>query len=140
MPLHVNRPIQIARGVLSPAAGSGEQSPPGSGATIIIFDSTANANGKQFNTGIPFSRLALTIVSSADSAANGVIVEGSEDNGATWDAMATASQYLTASGLVAFDIFVTAPQVRIRYINSAAVLTTWKMSLVGVIGDRAKGT
>ena len=137
---HVNRPVWIARGVLSPAAGSGEQSPPGSGATITIYDSTAGNNGLQFSTPVPFSRLVLSINSSANSAASGVIVEGSEDNGTNWDAMTAAQTYLTGSGLTAYDIAVTSPQVRIRYTNSASVLTTWRMSLEGIIGDRTKMT
>jgi hypothetical protein len=137
---HVNRPVWVARGVLNPAAGSGEQSPPGSGATIVIYDSTANNNGLQFSTNVPFSRLVLSINSSANSAASGVIIEGSEDNGANWDAMQAAQSYVSASGLTQYDILVTSPQVRIRYTNSAAVLTTWRMSLEGIIGDRSKGS
>lgn len=137
----VNRPVQIARGVLSPAAGSGEQSPPASGATITIYDSTAGQNGLQFNQAVPFTRLMLTIRSSADSAASGVICEGSNDNGAHWEAMQTAGSYVTATaGGTLFDFAVTMPQVRIRYTNSAATLTAWEMSLIGVIGDRAKTT
>lgn len=135
-----NRPILLARGVLNPATGSGEQSKPGSGSTITIYDSTANSNGLQFGTPVPFTRLMLTIVSSADSNATGVIFEGSEDNGANWDNMATPAQYLTANGMMTFDTGVTAPQVRVRYINSSAVLTTWRMSLTAVNGDRAKLT
>jgi len=135
----VNRPIQIARGELSPAAGTGIQSPPASGATITIYDSTANNNGRQGNASVPFSRLVLDIISSADSAASGVTFEGSSDNGTTWDTMQTAQTYLTASGATTYDVLVTYPQVRIKYANSAATLTTWRMSLQGVIGDRAKG-
>ena len=140
LPQTVNREIPIARGVLNPAAGSGEQSPPGSGATIVIFDSTANTNGLQFATWIPFARLVLSINSSANSGASGVIIEGSEDNGANWDAMQPAQTYLTANGLTQYDILVTSPQVRLRYTNSASVLTTWRMSLLGVMGDRSRGS
>lgn len=132
----VNRPVQLARGVLAPAAGSGEQSPPGSGATIVIYDSTANNNGLQGNPSVPFSRMAFTVNSSAASGAGGVICEGSDDNGAHWRSMQTLADYST--GMTYYDIAVTMPQVRIRYTNSAAVLTTWEMSLIGVIGDRAK--
>ena len=136
----VNRPIWIARGVLVPAAGSGEQAPPGSGATITIFDSTANANALQFNTPVPFSRLVLHIDADANSAASGVIIEGSTNNGATWTTMQAAQTYLTASGPTDYDILVTMPQVRLRYTNTAAVLTRWNMSLEGIMGDRSKGT
>lgn len=135
-----NRPIWIARGVLVPASGSGEQSPPGNGATIVIYDSTANANALQFNTPVPFSRLVLHIDSSHDSAASGVIIEGSTDNGTTWRAMQAAQTYATASGPTDYDILVTMPQVRLRYTNSAAVLTRWNLSLEGIMGDRSKGS
>ena len=133
-----NRPVQIARGTFAPLANSGEQSPPGSGATITIYDSTAGQNGLQGNPLIPFTRLVLTVKSSADGGASGVTCEGSNDNGLHWETMVTAGSYLTASGLMTFDFAVNMPQARIKYVNSAAVLTTWEMSLQGVIGDRAK--
>lgn len=136
----VNRNVPIARGVLNPAAGSGEQSPPGSGATIVIYDSTATSNGLQGNVAVPFARLVLTINSSANDAAPGIFWEGSDDNGLHWDTMNPSDTYTTASGLMVFDRPVTMPQVRIRYTNSANVLTTWRMSLIGIIGDRTKTT
>ena len=126
-----NRAVPIARGVLVPASGSGEQAPPGNNATITIFDSTANANSLQFITPLPFERLVLVIDSSHDSGANGVIIEGSTNNGSTWVAMQTAQTYLTANGPTTYDILVVMPQVRLRYTNSAAVLTRWNMSLRG---------
>jgi hypothetical protein len=133
-----NRPIWIARGVLAAnaIAGSGEQAPPGSGATITIFDSTAGGN----TTPMPFTRLVLHIDSSADSGASGVIIEGSTNNGITWTTMQAAQTYLTASGPTDYDVLVTMPQVRFKYTNSAAVLTRWNMSLEGLLGDRSKGT
>lgn len=139
--MDVNRPVWIARGVLAAnaTAGSGEQAPPGSGATITIFDSTANANALQFNRPLPFSRMVLHIDSSHDSAASGVTFEGSTNNGATWTTMQAAQTYTTAAGPTDYDILVTMPQVRIKYANSAAVLTRWNMSLEGIVGDRAKG-
>jgi len=133
----VNRPVLIARGVLNPAAGSGEQSKPASGATITIFDSTAGGNNLQFFTPLPFARLVLSIISSADGAANGVTFEGSNDNGATWNTMQAAQTYLTANGLTSYDVLVVEPQVRIKYVNSANTLTTWNMSLTGYF-DRSK--
>ena len=133
----VNREILIARGVLAPAAGSGEQAAPGSAATITIYDSTVNSNGLQFSTPLPFSRLVLTILSSNDSGAQGVVVNGSDDNGLHWDLVQIGQSYLAANGLTTFDILVVTPQVQIKYTNSANVLTSWRMSLTGVLGDRA---
>lgn len=125
--------------MLAPATGSGEQAAPTSGQTITVFDSTANANAQQFITPLPFARLMLTINSSADSAASGVTFEGSEDNGANWNTMQAAQKYLTANGVTQYDIVVLAPQVRIKYANSASTLTTWQMALIGYF-DRSKGT
>lgn len=148
MPIQkVNPPIWLARGALAAdiPAGSGVTAPPGSGATITIYDSTGGAaanravNGLQFSPPVPWARLVLHIDSSADSAASGVIIEGSTNGGTTWTAMYAAQTYLTANGPTDYDILVTMPQVRLRYTNSASVLTRWNMSLEGVIGDRSKG-
>lgn len=136
-----NRPVQIAAGDLAAniPAGSGLQAPPGSGATIVIFDSTLNTPIGQGMSLLPFSRLVLHIDSSADSGASGVVIEGSSNYGRTWRAMQAAQTYLTANGGTDYDILVTMPQVKLSYTNSAAVLTRWNMSLEGILGDRSKG-
>ncbi len=135
-----NRPVSIARGSLVVPAGSGVTAAPGSGATITIYDSTAQDNGLRPFPHVPWSRLVLSINSSANSGALGVTFEGSEDDGLNWDVMQAGQTYLTANGLTQFDCLVTSPQVRVKYVNSAAVLTTWRMYLEGIVGDRNKGS
>lgn len=66
----------------------------------------------------------LALVSSHDSAANGVVCEASWDGGTTYRAV-TQDQYLAADGFTLFKAPRVAPLMRWRYTNSANVLTTW---------------
>lgn len=93
----------------------GRVAPPGSAATISIFEGPATP-------GYPFMYLAVT--SSHDSAPNGVTAEGSWDSGATWRTTAI-DQYVAADGFTLFQAPVVAPLMRWRYANSANVLTIW---------------
>jgi hypothetical protein len=92
--------------------------PPGSGATITVWE--------QQNIPTDVATLALAVRSSHDSAANGVTFEVSFDAGASWDAVQAGSSYVAAGGMVV----LTAPRVgthmRVRYANSANVLTIWR--------------
>lgn len=136
-----SRPITIARGVLSPAAGGPEQSPPASGATITIYDSTKDTpTGLSSPVPLPFSRLVLNIYSSNDSAASGVVFNVSSDGGAHWR-QKSAQTYSAASGLATYDVGTSGVNaIQIQYTNSANTLTAWEMSLEGVIGDRNPGS
>lgn len=137
----VNRPVVIAKGKLTVPAGSGEIGPPGSGATITIYNSILDWNGVGTQpSGVPFSRLVLTLLSSADSAANGVVFAESMD-GVNIDTASTQT-YLTANGLTTWDFLMRSPggsNVKITYANSAAVLTSWRFVLSGILGDRSIG-
>lgn len=93
---------------------------PGSGATVTVWDSGATAD-----LGDSIVRITLAIDSSADSAANGVTFETTFDGGTTWRAFKTAA-YTTASGLSLVHAARTGSRVRIRYANSAAVLTYFR--------------
>lgn len=136
-----NRPVTIARGILSPAAGGPEQSPPGNGATITIYDSTSDKPAGLANkTPQPFGRLVLRIFSSHDSAASGVVFNVSQDGGAHWRQQ-SAQSYTNASGETTFDLLASgAADVQITYQNSANALTAWEMTLIGIIGDRNPGS
>lgn len=136
----VNRPVILAKGKLTIPAGSGEIAAPGSGATITLYNSASDWNGIGSQpTGVPFSRLVLSMNSSADSAASGVVFLEALD-GVNFDSTSTFS-YTTASGLTAFDFLVRSPgaSVKVTYQNSAAVLTTWRFVLTGILGDRNPG-
>lgn len=139
------RPVRLYTGVLSAPAGTGYSSAPGNGATVTIFDSTASGmqpKGAAWK-GLPFERYQLTILASADSAASGLVVEGSEDPWGTsprWDTVDSTkfpATYTTASGRVTYDIVRTTAHIRIKYTNSAANLTYWQASLDGLT-ERAR--
>ena len=125
--------VLLRRGVFSPAAGSGEQSPPASGATITIWESAANTNSAY--SGTRWKRLILNIYSSHDSAANGVEFEESADN-TNWRDLTTYT-YANSDGLTKYSIAVSAPFIRVKYTNSANTLTAWEMSLLGDTCERA---
>lgn len=135
----VNREVIIRRGRFTVPAGDPEQGPPGSGATITIFDSTANTNGvgRQI-VGVPFSRLQFNIYSSHDSAASGVVFQASFDGGVTFRTQSTQT-YLNANAQTTYDYLMKADHAKITYQNSASVLTAWEYTLVGILGDRNIG-
>ena len=128
----------LARGLTTaPTTGEKNITKPGSGSTITIWDSTANQGEANAGVGRRIKRLILVINSSADSGASGVIFEASEDGGANWDASATAQTYLTANGRTVYYVSVAGRDHRVRYTNSAAVLTTWRMVLFADFYERA---
>ena len=106
---------------------------PASGATVVLYQSNL-PNAKRY--GARFKMLMINIISSADSAANGVTVDESNDGGTTWDNL-TAFTYATASGYVKTYVKVSAPEVRVRYANSAATLSTWRFAVLGDNYERA---
>ncbi len=118
-------------------AGTGQVAKPGSGLTIVLWDSTSNnaAAGK----GARYKMLVVNITSSADSAANGLTFEESNDGGTTWEVVGTGDSYATANGYVKTYKKVSAPEVRVRYANSANVLTTWRGSVMGDPMERSNG-
>jgi len=139
----VNRPVVITKGKFSPTGNEagGVIGPPGSGVTITLYDSTKDYAG--LNTppnGPPFSRIVLTLNSSADSAASGLVFAQAED-GINFDTV-SAFTYPTASALQTYDFLVRSPgsPVKITYQNSAAVLTYWRFVLTGILGDRNSGS
>jgi hypothetical protein len=136
----VNRPVIIATGKFTVPAGSGEIGPPGSGATITIYNSASDWNGIGSKpTGVPFSRIVFTMNSSADSGASGVVFSEALD-GVNFRSAATFT-YATAGGLTTYDFLVRSPgaSVKLAYTNSAAVLIAWEFVLTGLLGDRNPG-
>lgn len=134
-----NRPVTIRVGKLTVAAGGPEQAPPGSGATITIYESVLDWNGRGDQApGLPFSRLVFTMISSHDSAANGVVFADALD-GVNYSTVSSQT-YLTANGETTYDFLVrSGSNVKITYQNSANVLTTWRYRLLGILGDRNPG-
>lgn len=134
-----NRPITIRCGKLTVAAGGPEQAPPGSGSTITIYDSVLDWNGVGAQApGLPFSRVVLTLFSSHDSAASGLVFANKLD-GVLADTVISYT-YSAAGGEFTYDFLVrSGSNVLITYANSANVLTAWRYRLVGILGDRNPG-
>jgi hypothetical protein len=133
------KPVVLYRGVLSAAAGTGQSSAPGNGATVTLWSSNlANPGAGSFYPPMPLKRFGLTILSSHDSAANGVIVEESED-GSVWDSISAIfpQVYTAANGRQFWDIKKTAAHIRFRYINSANPLAKWQASIEGLVDEAA---
>jgi hypothetical protein len=116
---------------------NGATTTPASGATVVLYQSnlpTAAGRGSRYKM------LVINIISSADSAASGVTIDESSDGGATWQNLSAQSfTYLTASGYVKTYVKVSAPELRVRYANSAATLSTWSYSIMGDNRERANG-
>jgi len=124
--------VTLARGVASPAAGSGEQSAPTSGETKTIWASNTNMNSAY--AGTRWKRLILSIYSSHASATDGVKFEESAD-GTNWRSLVTYT--LSATTYTKYIVAPAAPYVRVRFENSANTLTSWEMSLLGDTCERA---
>ena len=109
---------------------------PGSGATVTLWDSTLNAAAWH---GARYKHIIVGIISSANSAANGIVLSASSDKGTTWDVANNSNAYATASGLVTTFLKCAAPDLKLEYINSAAVLTTWRVFVLGDPLERSNG-
>ena len=119
----------LARWITGGTAAQGYVAAPGSGATITIWDSGSGV------TGVKFKRLIWNGISSHDSGASGLSFEHSFDDGTNWDVLVAYTN--TASTVYQRFVAVSAPRVRVRYTNSANVLTTWRGCLIGDTYDRA---
>jgi hypothetical protein len=129
-----NRAETLARWKTGATSSTGYVTAPGSGATITIWDS--GANDPSGTKGHRWKRLVMSSTASADSGANGVSFEISSDNGTNWDVLIQYTD--TAAGAPNIHyVSVSAPRIRVRYTNSAAVLTTWRGSLIGDEYERA---
>ena len=139
----INRQEVLKKWQTNGTADQGFVVAPGSGATITIWDSgdpqgsaTASRTGKDKNAGARFKRLIMTSTASADSGASGVVFQASFDDGANWDTIVSYTD--TAAGAPNIHyVSVAAPRLRVRYTNSASVLTTWRGTLMGDEYERA---
>ena len=109
---------------------------PGSGLTIVIFDTTANSTASgassSSNFGARYKGLIWNLESSHDSAANGMTIDESDDGGLNWSNVYSHSYVQATDGrFKRTHNTLSAPDFRVRYANSANVLTTWRFSLLG---------
>ena len=131
----VEERVLLARGFLLGTSG-GNTSPPGSAATITIFDSTATGY-TSWLSGVPFQRIQLNVYSSHDSGASGVVFSSSFDQGTNFRTQST-NTYTNAGGATTYDYLMKGGHVKVAYTNSANVLTAWEMELFGCY-DRNPG-
>lgn len=120
---------------------------PGSGATIILFDTTTMFGGEPSNViaGRRMSRLSVTFSRiSADSGALGLIPYSSTDKGVNWDqaeAGVTVTSASTTGTVNTHDYALDRyKDFKLEYTNSAAVLTAWRVAIKVICGDRASVT
>lgn len=128
----------LARGTAVAApVGTGQISAPGSGASITLWESNPAATQQQLQGrqpgGARFKRLIVNIYASAASGTNGLDIQESQD-GASW--RTNTAYTINATTYTKNIVSVSAPFLRVRYTNSASVLTTWEMSVIGDEYDR----
>ncbi len=111
---------------------TGDALMPGSSATVTLWAS--NANVTQTTGAAHYKRLIINNYSSAASAASGLQIDESYD-GTTWYNLVSYS--ISATTYTKSYVSVGAPYVRVRYVNSANVLTTWGAVVLGDRSERA---
>lgn len=103
------------------AASSQVVAAPASGATIVVWSNPTLDDW--------VSRVALTLRSSHDSAANGVIPEVTFDKGVSWvphpDATTPPGFSASTDVVATYDYARIGDGMRFRYVNSLNALTTW---------------
>jgi hypothetical protein len=127
--------VIIQRGNLTGTGGA--QAAPGNGATITILD-TSDSGHTAWKDRLPFNRIQVSIFSSHDSGASGVVFSSSFDRGANFRTQSSQT-YLNANGATTYDYLLKGGHVKVAYTNSANALTAWEMEVVGVY-DRNPGS
>jgi hypothetical protein len=92
---------------------------PGSGATITLWDSGAST--KQ---GERYKRAIVSVYSSHASGTLGLSFQESWDDGTNWDEL--TSYTISATTYTKNVVAMSAPRIRVRYTNSANVLTSFR--------------
>jgi hypothetical protein len=129
--------VVLATRNLAGDASAGIEAAPGSGATVTLYDSGATDDPKIKPLGAVWKHVCLTIVSSHDSAANGLVLEEHRGDAAgTWDATSFAETYAAANGLWKYYIDPGARRWRLRYTNSANTLTAFRSEVLGDADQR----
>jgi len=122
--------IELARCATAAVAGTGIQAAPGSSATITAWSSENNNDSA--GRGNRYKRLAVGAYSSHVSATDGLKFE--EKINSTWRTLVTYT--LAATTYTKYYIATSAPAVRVRYVNSANVLTEFDLVVLGDTEER----
>jgi hypothetical protein len=118
--------------LLATSYGSAAVAAPGSAATITLWSSVTA--GLPATTGARFKRIIVNVIASSASAASGLQFDESVD-GSNWDNLISYS--VSANTYTKSYVSMAAPFLRVRYVNSANVLTTWRMAVLGDQTERA---
>ena len=118
--------------LLATSYGSAAVTAPGSGATITLWSSAGNL--VQATGGARYKRIIVNVYASHVSAASGLQFDESVDN-TNWRNV--VSYTIAATTYTKSFVAVAAPFVRVRYVNSANVLSTWEMTVLGDQDERA---
>ena len=130
----------LAKWLTGGTTAQGYVAAPGSGATITLWDSGSNEGGNGRNSkGVRWRRLIINTFTSHASAASGMTIEESSDDGANWDIVPLGSVTIAATTYTKTSAAISAPRVRVRYINTANVLTAWRGSVIGDEYDNNPG-
>lgn len=116
---------------LASSSGNSAVALPGSGSTITLWSSIGNATADR---GLRWKRFIVNMFVSHVSATGGLSFQFSVNGGATWreyiaftiNATTVTPNYVPAAG----------SDLRIQYTNSASVITTWEMEVLGDTLDR----
>jgi hypothetical protein len=119
--------------LLATSYGSAAVAAPGSAATITLWSSVTA--GLSATTGARFKRIIVSVIASSASAASGLQFDISVD-GSNWDNLVSYS--ISANTMTVNYVSIPgSPFIRVRYVNSANVLTTWRMWVAGDQTERA---
>jgi hypothetical protein len=108
---------------------------PLSGGVATLYDSTAVVRS---NRGARFKAVVINMESSHDSAADGLAISESDDNGTTWKTVYTRTYVQAVDGrLKVIYKLIGAPDFKVSFTNSANVLTTFRWSVL--LDERERG-
>lgn len=121
-------------------------SAPGSGATVTLWDSSIDYNrtataGTITNGAAKYKRALVTIYSSHASGTGGFTLEWCATAGGTYRTVngAGSGETVSATTLTHRDFDLIGPNMRIKYVNSSNVLTTWQVTIMLDPIERAPG-
>src|SRR5690348_10468271 len=123
--------IDDGQELLATSAGGSAVAAPGSGATITLWSSVGTAG----TAGSRYKKIIVNIYSSAASGTNGLVIAESNDGGTNFRTVTAVT--VAATTYTKTYVTVSAPIIKVSYTNSANVLTTWEMSVLGDQQDRA---
>lgn len=118
--------------LLATSYGGAAIAAPGSGSTITLWSSAGNYPSATL--GARYKRVIVGVYSSAASAGSGLQFDFSVDN-TNWRNYVSFS--VSATTFTMNYVAAAAPFVRVRYVNSASVLTTWEMWVIGDQSERS---